>query len=57
MQPPKLMKIPKKHKFHSQEIEDDWHYLEDNWQKIVKDPKKLPKKIWRCLNHNLNSHY
>ena len=45
MQPPKLKKIPKKHKFHSQEIEDDWHYLEDNWQKIVKDPKKLPKKI------------
>ena len=45
MQPPKLEKKPKKHKFHSYEIEDDYHYLEENWQEIVKDPKKLPKKI------------
>ena len=45
MQPPKLEKIPKKHKFHSHEIEDDWHYLEEGWQEIVKDPTKLPKKI------------
>ena len=45
MQPPKLEKIPKKHKFHSYEIEDDYNYLEENWQEIVKDPEKLPKKI------------
>lgn len=45
MLPPKLEKRSKKHKFHSYEIEDDYHYLEENWQEIVKDPKKLPKKI------------
>ncbi len=45
MQPPKLEKRHKKHKFHSHEIEDDYNYLEDNWQEIVKDPKKLPKKV------------
>ena len=48
MQPPKLEKRPKKHKFHSHEIEDDYNYLEENWQEIVKDPKKLPK-----TQHNL----
>lgn len=45
MQPPKLEKRPKKHKFHNYEIEDDYHYLEENWQKIVKNPKLLPKEI------------
>ena len=45
MHPPKLEKIKKNHKFHSHEIEDDWHYLEEGWKEIVKDPKKLPKKI------------
>ena len=46
MQPPKLEKRQKKHKFHEKyEIEDDYSYLEDNWQEIVKNPKILPKKI------------
>ena len=45
MQPPKLEKRPKKHKFHNYVIEDNWNYLEENWQEIVKDTKKLPKKI------------
>ena len=45
MQPPKLEKRHKKHKFHSHEIEDDYNYLEENWQEIVKDPKKLTEKI------------
>ena len=45
MQPPKLEKRPKKHKFHTYVIEDNWNYLEEDWQEIVKDTKKLPKKI------------
>ena len=45
MQTPKLEKRPKKHKFHTHEIEDDYQYLEENWQEIVRNPKKLPKKI------------
>jgi len=45
MQPPKLEKRPKKHKFHNYVIEDNWNYLEEDWQEIVKDTKKLPKKI------------
>jgi len=45
MQPPKLEKIQKKHKFHNVELEDDYFYLEENWQDIVKNPKLLPKKI------------
>ena len=45
MQPPKLEKRTKKHKFHSYEIEDDYYYLEENWQTIVKNPKLLPKNI------------
>ena len=44
MQTPKLEKQPKTHKFHNYEIEDDYNYLEENWQKIVKNPKLLPKK-------------
>lgn len=45
MQPPKLEKVPKIHKFHGTEIEDDYFYLEENWQEIVKNPKLVPKKI------------
>ena len=45
MQPPKLEKRPKKHSIHNYEIEDDYNYLEENWQEIVKNPKLLPKKI------------
>lgn len=45
MLPPKLEKRPKKHKFHNYEIEDDYNYLEEDWQEIVKNPKLLPKKI------------
>ncbi len=50
MQPPKLEKISKKHKFHSYEIEDDYNYLEENWQEMLKDPEKLPKKIADYIN-------
>ena len=45
MQPPKLEKRPKKHKFWNREIEDDYYYLEENWQGIVKNPKLLPRPI------------
>ena len=45
MQTPKLEKQPKTHKFHNYVIEDDFNYLEANWQEIVKNPKLLPKKI------------
>ena len=45
MQTPKLEKRPKKHKFHTHEIEYDYQYLEENWQEIIRDPKNLPKKI------------
>ena len=45
MQIPKLEKRPKTHKYHNYEIEDDYNYLEENWQEIVKDPKLLPKNI------------
>ena len=45
MQPPKLEKSPKKHKFWNCEIEDDYHYLEENWKEIVKNPKLLPSSI------------
>ena len=41
MQVPKLEKRSKKHKFHNYEIEDDYNYLEENWQEIVKNPKLL----------------
>ena len=41
MQPPKLVKRQKKHKFHSYEIEDDWQYLEENWQRNCKRSKKV----------------
>ena len=37
MHPPKLEKRPKKFKFHNHEIEDDYNYLEKNWQEIVKN--------------------
>ena len=45
MQTPKLEKQPKTHKFHNYVVEDDFNYLEANWQEIVKNPKLLPKKI------------
>ena len=45
MQPPKLEKRPKKHRFHNYEIEDDYQYLEENWEEIVKNPKLLSKRI------------
>ena len=45
MQPPKLEKRPKKHKFWNREIEDNYYYLEENWQGIVKNPKLLPRPI------------
>ena len=45
MHTPKLEKKPKKLKFHNYEIEDNYNYLEENWQEIVKNPKLLPKKI------------
>ena len=45
MQVPKLEKRSKKHKFHNYEIEDDYNYLEENWQEIVKNPKLLKKEI------------
>ena len=45
MQLPKLEKRPKKHKFHNHEIEDDYNYLEENWQEVVKNPKLLKKEI------------
>ena len=47
MQPPKLEKRPKKHKFHSYEIEDDYNYLEENWQEIVKDTKEILDTLWK----------
>ena len=45
MQPPKLEKREKKHKFHNHEIEDDYNYLEENWQEVIKNPKLLKKEI------------
>jgi oligopeptidase B len=45
MQPPKLEKRPKKHKFWNHEIEDSHYYLEENWQEIIKNPKLLPQSI------------
>ena len=45
MQPPKLEKREKKHKFHNHEIEDDYNYLEENWQEVVKNQKLLKKKL------------
>ena len=45
MQPPKLEKRPKKHKFWNHEIEDNHYYLEENWQEIIKNPKLLPQPI------------
>ena len=43
MQSPKLEKRPKKHKFHSHEIEDDYNYLEDGLNQG--DGKYFDKKI------------
>ena len=51
MQPPKLEKRPKKHKFWNHEIEDSHYYLEENWQEIIKNPKPRKFRIFyskRC---------
>ena len=45
MEPPKLEKRSKKHKFYDYEIEDDYNYLEENWREVVKNPKLLKKNI------------